>query len=169
MERVARTRQLGAQASVAYDPVGKCIRIALPAEQARQHVSGRIQLYRPSQAGLDRQVKLNLDPKGSQQLDAAGLVPGLWKVRVSWTVQGQDYFIDQVVVVGTDPNSATKSRSAQRDQAATKVAQVANLLYRRLPVGGLLDDPAVENRRGRRGFGPMPVWGSCNLSPRWTT
>jgi hypothetical protein len=29
------------------------------------------------------------------------MVPGLWKVRVSWTVEHQDYFLDQKVVVGS--------------------------------------------------------------------
>jgi hypothetical protein len=28
------------------------------------------------------------------------MAPGLWKVRVSWTVEKQDYYLDQKVVVG---------------------------------------------------------------------
>jgi nitrogen fixation protein FixH len=60
---------------------------------------GRIQLYRPSATGLDRVVKLQLDNKGSQTLDASSLLPGLWKVRVQWTAQNQDFFADKSIVV----------------------------------------------------------------------
>jgi hypothetical protein len=50
---------------------------------------------------MDRTVKLEPDANGVQRLDAVGLAPGLWKVRVSWTVEHQDYFLDQKVVVGS--------------------------------------------------------------------
>ena len=64
-------------------------------------MTGRIELYRPSAAGMDRAVKLEPDANGVQRLDATGLAPGLWKVRVSWTLENQDYFLDQKVVVGS--------------------------------------------------------------------
>jgi hypothetical protein len=101
IDRAERTRRAPSQASVAYDAGGKCITVSLPADQAGHDVSGRIELYRPSASGLDRAVKLEPDTKGIQRVDAAGMVPGLWKVRVSWTVEKQDYFLDQKVVVGS--------------------------------------------------------------------
>jgi nitrogen fixation protein FixH len=101
IDRVERTRSAATQASVAYDAARQCITVSLPVEQARHEVSGRIELYRPSAAGLDRSVKLEPDANGVQRLDAAGMAPGLWKVRVSWTVEHQDYFLDQKVVVGS--------------------------------------------------------------------
>jgi nitrogen fixation protein FixH len=100
IDRVERTRHAATQAVVAYDAAKKCITVSLPADQARHEVSGRIELYRPSAAGLDREIKLAPDANGVQRLDAAGMAPGLWKVRVSWTVENQDYFLDQKVVVG---------------------------------------------------------------------
>jgi hypothetical protein len=101
IDRVERTRSAATQASVAYDAARQCITVSLPVEQARHEVSGRIELYRPSAAGLDRSVKLEPDANGVQRLDAAGMAPDLWKVRVSWTVEHQDYFLDQKVVVGS--------------------------------------------------------------------
>jgi nitrogen fixation protein FixH len=100
IDRVERTRNAASQATVAYDAGGKCITVSLPADQAGHEVSGRIELYRPSASGLDRAVKLEPDTNGVQRVDAAGMVPGLWKVRVSWTVEHQDYYFDQKVVVG---------------------------------------------------------------------
>jgi hypothetical protein len=99
IDRVERTRHAATQATVAYDAATRCIIVALPAEQAGHEVSGRIELYRPSASGLDRAVKLAPDTQGVQRVDAAGMSAGLWKVRVSWTVAHQDYFLDQMVVV----------------------------------------------------------------------
>jgi nitrogen fixation protein FixH len=100
IDRVERTRSAATQGSVAYDARGNCITVSLPAAQAGHEVSGRIEVYRPSAAQLDRAVKLEPDAKGVQRLDAAGMAPGLWKVRVSWSAGNQDYFLDQKVVVG---------------------------------------------------------------------
>jgi nitrogen fixation protein FixH len=100
IDRVERTRRAATRAAVAYDAARRCITVSLPADQARHEVTGHIELYRPSAAGLDREVELAPDAHGVQRLDATGMAPGLWKVRVSWTVEKQDYYLDQKVVVG---------------------------------------------------------------------
>ena len=101
INQVERTHRTASQAAVAYDVAGKCIVISLPPDQAPRELTGHIELYRPSAAGLDRTIKLAPDSKGEQRLDAAGLAPGLWKVRVSWTAEQQDYYLDQKVVVSS--------------------------------------------------------------------
>jgi nitrogen fixation protein FixH len=101
IDQVERTHRAATQATVAFDAAAKSIVISLPPDQAARELTGRIELYRPSAAGLDRTITLAPDPKGVQRLDAAGLAPGLWKVRVSWTVEQKDYYLDQKVVVGS--------------------------------------------------------------------
>jgi len=99
MDRLSRTRGLGA--SVAYEAAGRRIRICLPNEHAGHELTGRIELYRPSAAGLDRRLSLEPDTHGIQSLDASGLRSGLWKVRVSWKVGGEEYLMDETVVVSS--------------------------------------------------------------------
>ena len=41
--------------------------------------------------------------RGSQRIDARTLTPGLWKVRVSWTVADKEYYIDRSIVVPGPP------------------------------------------------------------------
>ncbi len=101
IDRVKRTEGLSAPATVAYDPARQQIRFCLPPEQRQGEVSGRIELYRPSAAGQDRQFELHPDSQGMQTVDASRLSHGLWKVRVTWRVQGQEYFLDQKLVLGT--------------------------------------------------------------------
>jgi nitrogen fixation protein FixH len=99
LDQLRRTAQLNVAGTVAYDAGKQQIKISLPTDQSRQAVSGRVQLYRPSAAGLDRQVALTPDREGVQIVEAKDLRPGLWKVRVSWTVGDNDYFIDQKIVI----------------------------------------------------------------------
>ena len=56
-------------------------------------------MYRPSGAGLDQHLKLATDLKGVQNIEAQGLQPGLWRVKVEWKAGGEDYLLDQKVVV----------------------------------------------------------------------
>jgi len=99
IDRLQHTQQRAQFASVTYDATTKLITISLPPDQSRAKPSGQIQLYRPSAMNLDRQLKLELNPNGVQTLDAAALLPGLWKVRVSWALDNRDYFIDQKLVI----------------------------------------------------------------------
>lgn len=101
IDRLQRAQERGQLASVSYDGEHQRICISLAPAPSQTNAGGNIQLYRPSAVNQDRQVKLQTDLNGRQTIDAAQLAPGLWKVRVSWTADGQDYFLDRKVVVGT--------------------------------------------------------------------
>jgi len=92
-----RAQQLGAK--IDYDAAAKHIVISLPAAQGSGNATGQIQLYRPAAAGLDQEFKLQPATNGIQTLDASGLQPGLWKIRVSWNSGGRDYFLDQKIII----------------------------------------------------------------------
>jgi len=99
LDQLNRTAQFGEQVKVAFDNAAKRISISLPPGHANSATSGSVQLYRPSAAGLDRELKLELDGNASQSLDATTLQPGLWKVRIYWTFGQQDYFADKSIVI----------------------------------------------------------------------
>ncbi len=97
IDSVNRTALLDGAVSLRYEREAQCLRLAFPA--AHSDAKGEVHLYRPSDASLD--VRLPLDPDASavQSLDAAGLQSGLWKVRVQWTTGGEEFFIEQPVVI----------------------------------------------------------------------
>ena len=100
IDRLERTRAIQAGLAVAYDPAAKQIRIELPTEHARQYTEGQVQFHRPSAASLDRRINLEVDPAtGRQTVDARPFEPGLWKVRVSWTFAGRQFFFDRNVII----------------------------------------------------------------------
>jgi hypothetical protein len=100
IDRAERTQREAGQTALAYDASRQQITLSLPPGQAHGNVSGNVELYRPSAAGLDRAVRLDPDNNGIQHLDASTLAPGLWKVRVSWTFEKRNYYLEQKLVVG---------------------------------------------------------------------
>jgi len=100
-----RALQLGARAD--YNDQARQIKIAVPASHLGKVVDGKIQLYRPSAEQMDQQFKLQPDADGLQSIDTASLQPGLWKLRVSWTVGSDNFFFEQKIIVG-EKTLATK-------------------------------------------------------------
>ena len=98
LERVNRTRELAQPLAITFDPVRRSIALQLPVAHVGQS-SGRVHLYRPSDARLDQDLPLATDAKGKQEVGAAQLRAGLWKIRVLWTVAGQEYSCDQPIVI----------------------------------------------------------------------
>jgi hypothetical protein len=104
IDQLDRTHRLREDGSVSYDAGKRQIRIVLPRDAG---ATGHIQLYRPSASGLDRELKLETASNGIQSVDAAALKPGLWKVRVSWTAQSQEYFIEQSIKIAAPPSKVS--------------------------------------------------------------
>ncbi len=101
MERLQNAQQHAATASVSYDAAGRRITVALPPSYAQAGATGTIRLYRPSALDLDREFRLALGSNGSQTIDATDLLPGLWKVRVAWTANQEEFLIDRQIVIGS--------------------------------------------------------------------
>jgi len=100
LDRIQHTAAAAQTASIAYNPATGKITVALPPGASPTNALGAIQLYRPSAAGLDRRLDLNPDSHGVQTIDATTVQPGLWRVRVSWTIGQEEYYLDQKVVIG---------------------------------------------------------------------
>jgi len=97
MESAKRTQALGGKASVALDAGRRQIVIAVPAEHVGKLADGSVQLYRPSAAGLDRRLGLELNAEGRQLVEVSTMPRGLWKVRVQWKVGAEDFLLDESV------------------------------------------------------------------------
>ncbi|MDB6059069.1 MAG: nitrogen fixation protein FixH [Verrucomicrobiales bacterium] len=98
IDRVERSRPVDAQVAVSYDLQSAKLTVQLPSD-SRKGAFGRIELYRPSDSRQDKNIKLAADQNGKQQIDVRDLKGGLWKVRVSWTSSGQEYFIEKPITI----------------------------------------------------------------------
>jgi len=95
---VQRTAPILADADIAYDRTGGLVTVHLPSVKHNE-ISGTVSFYRPSDAGLDTDVKLGLDPAGHQSVSVRSLRAGLWKVRVQWKAAGREYFFEKPIVI----------------------------------------------------------------------
>lgn len=100
LDTMNRSQSFATRTVVTFEPEQQTIVITLPAAQT-QGAAGSIHLYRPSDARQDRELPLALNTDGIQRLDAKPLSDGLWKVRVKWSTNGKEFFIDQPVIVSS--------------------------------------------------------------------
>jgi len=98
IDRVHRSAPVLADATIDYDLSGDIVTLSLPSIQ-QDVISGTVSFYRPSDAGLDTNVKLGLDTAGRQSVNVRSLRAGLWKVRVQWQSSGQEYFFEKPIVI----------------------------------------------------------------------
>lgn len=94
IDRLERTSAVRGQLSLDYSPAAQSVALTLPTGAV-----GEVHLYRPSDAALDRRVKLELDQAGRQVLNVAELRGGLWRMRVSWTAGGSEYYFEEPLVI----------------------------------------------------------------------
>lgn len=99
MDQIQRTEPFTTQIHAAYDPAQKRITLSLPSQHAAAGASGKIHLYRPDHSGADQSFPIDTNPDGIQDIPAADLQPGLWKVQLHWTASAQEYYADRQVVV----------------------------------------------------------------------
>ena len=94
MDAVRNGRDL--QATVVAS-TGRGLLVTLPAAQAAD-ARGSVTLYRASDASADRVVDLKTDGLGRQRIPLQGLAPGVWSVRVRWTAQGREFYVEERMV-----------------------------------------------------------------------
>jgi len=96
----ASTRANKSGATVTCDSAGRRVNIVLPAAHLAEKFSGTVEFYRPSAPELDRAFRLDPRADGRQTLDVAGFATGLWLVRARWNAAGQNYFLEQKIIIG---------------------------------------------------------------------
>jgi nitrogen fixation protein FixH len=60
-----------------------------------QSATGRILLYRSSDAHADREMPLALDAAGRQVVAIAGLKSGSWSLQLEWRLRDRDYYVER--------------------------------------------------------------------------
>lgn len=99
IDRVKRTLELPSAVTFDYDRANRVIAISYPPEVEPSRLAGRISLMRPSNADLDRTVKVLPDSTGRQVIDASALERGMWRLKASWKIDDVEYYNEDMIVV----------------------------------------------------------------------
>lgn len=58
---------------------------------------GELQLFRPSDAGMDKRFPFNASPTSFQQFSTESLEKGMYRARMLWTMGEKEFFIEEVI------------------------------------------------------------------------
>lgn len=60
---------------------------------------GEIKLFRPSDVRLDKQFTLQASDKGAQQFDVSTLPGGMYRLKMLWSMNGKEYYVEDVITL----------------------------------------------------------------------
>lgn len=99
MESVARTAALPAPVQLQYEASAQQLTLQLPATMAGQTIRGQLRFFRPSNQKLDFALPLQPTAGLQQHLSTARMLPGLWRVRLDFTANNHNYFVEEKVIL----------------------------------------------------------------------
>lgn len=103
LDMLRRTGKLPGRVQLAYRSGEARLDVLLPRGAGASPAKAKVELYRPSNARLDRHLDLNPDEQGRDSVRVEGLLPGLWKIRVRWFADETEYFEEQALLIESPP------------------------------------------------------------------
>jgi len=100
IERLARTQALPADVAWGFSHEQGHLVLRFPPHHFSDGPQGRVQLYRPDNAALDRDFAISLDASGRQRIAIDELTPGKWYVRIEWHADGEQYYSERELMIG---------------------------------------------------------------------
>jgi hypothetical protein len=90
LERLRQGNALAEQVSCQLSIDGRFIEVRFP--ESMTAARGNLTLYRPSASALDREFALAPDAAGVQRIPAENLTRGLWRVKLAWQANAEEYY-----------------------------------------------------------------------------
>ncbi|HID40281.1 MAG TPA: hypothetical protein EYP36_12320 [Calditrichaeota bacterium] len=75
------------------------LHLYFPEIMREKQVTGKVHLFRPSDARLDRIFPIDLSDKAEQTINLKGFTPGLWRLKIDWQMDGQDYYFEEAITL----------------------------------------------------------------------
>jgi hypothetical protein len=107
IESIERNNNLKQPVSI--ELTGTGISVGLPSGDEGKSITGSILLFRPSDKSKDRTYEITAKPGHSQLIPIADLEHGLYRVKVNYTIEGDNHYTEKQVVVNKDQTRCTNS------------------------------------------------------------
>ena len=95
IDKLQRTKSLNKKTDIRVLDKSVLIKFALPPDKNIQ--KDYILLYRPSDPSKDVKLPVSADSLGVQVIPAEKLQKGFWKVKLSWTSSGAEYYEESIL------------------------------------------------------------------------
>ena len=99
IKRVARTQALTIQPILTYHQTTQVLDLKFPLALGHTPTDGEVLLFRPADLHKDRLSHLILVGDSLQTIGLPDLDPGLWRIKLNWTSGGEEYYLEQSLMV----------------------------------------------------------------------
>lgn len=99
IKRVARTQALTVKPTLTYHQTAEVLDVAFPLALGHSPSVGEVLLFRPADLHQDRRFPLTLVGDSLQTIELPEMDVGLWRIKLSWTSGGEEYFLEQPLMV----------------------------------------------------------------------
>lgn len=99
IDKITNAKLLKQQVDFKYSAENRAVSINFPQEHFKKGIVGNIHFYRPSNADEDKNFKILPASTGEQKIGVGSLSKGLWKVKISWSCAGTDYYDERIVTL----------------------------------------------------------------------
>lgn len=99
INRVEESRALKEPVTVTFNQNHSLITIQFPSSINLRTLTGTVELYRPSNATLDKKYDLFLNDEGIQRISTSTLTGGKWVVKINWTSAGTAYYKQESIFI----------------------------------------------------------------------
>ena len=72
--------------------------VAVSWDRLKQMDHAHLWLYRPSDQHLDKNFEWHQSAADTVALQVTDIKPGLWRASLTWTMDGRDYLMEQVII-----------------------------------------------------------------------
>ncbi len=87
------------EGKVSFDFAPSSVTISYPNIDLPSKYSGVVMFFRPSDKTLDFSRPVSIDTSYAQTIATDKLLSGMWRVKISWKVGGQQYYTEQPVII----------------------------------------------------------------------
>ncbi|MFI5238062.1 MAG: FixH family protein [Ignavibacteriales bacterium] len=97
IDKQSRTKSLDEQVKINFN--GEVITVSFPNHYLSEKISGDIYFYRPSNPSLDLRMPLQVNEQGNQLIPVERLEKGFWRVKLNWTMDGNEYYNERAISI----------------------------------------------------------------------
>jgi hypothetical protein len=99
IDRINRARTLDHTVTWRLENNEQKIYLTFPALKKDRIISGKIILFRPSDATKDRVYPLHPNRNGVQVIDVRSLSKGFWRLKIFWNINKLEFYEEGIVVI----------------------------------------------------------------------
>ncbi|MDH5602900.1 MAG: FixH family protein [Cyclobacteriaceae bacterium] len=99
IERIKNYSALTARPELTYISSTKNCVLKFPDPLLQSTITGKVHFFRPSDAAMDKKYTMNGQVTNGFLFDVIDLPPGLWLVKVTWTMNNMEYYFEKNITL----------------------------------------------------------------------